>query len=105
MSNRSDTRDGNHRSTVVDAEPSALDGMLALSPDAVLVVDADGRITAVNGLAEELLGFAAADLVGRPIEVLVPESARPGHRAKRDAYVDRPIPRRMGAHQLLRARR
>lgn len=54
------------------------------SPDALLVVDPTGCITLVNAHAETLFGYARRELVGKPVEVLVPPRfARPhtGHRA------------------------
>ena len=50
-----------------------LDGL----PDAIVTVDAEGRVIYVNRAAETLLGYASAEILGRPAELLLPERARP----------------------------
>lgn len=74
------------------------------APDAVVVVDTDGEIQAVNEAAETLFGYARAELVGRPVEVLVPEPYREHHTAYRREYTDEPHPRPMGLGLDLLAR-
>jgi PAS domain S-box-containing protein len=62
---------------VVRVQPSetVLLGLLAAAPDALLAVDSDGRISYANEETERLFGWGAADLLGQPLEVLVPVSA------------------------------
>lgn len=90
---------------VATADAAALAGVLSLSPDAILLVDAEGRILAVNQLAVELLGHDAHELVGQPVEVLVPDESRSGHASHLAAFMARPVQRPMGSGQLLRAQR
>jgi PAS domain S-box-containing protein len=54
-------------------------------PDATLVVDAGGRIMRVNGRAVELFGFTHEELVGQPIEFVLPDGYRSGHVEDRTA--------------------
>lgn len=75
------------------------------SPDAILVVADDGRIVHANDRVSELFGYDPEDLVGEPVEVLVPESVRPDHPEMREAYVADPTSRPMGAGLDLHARR
>ncbi|QCC59181.1 PAS domain S-box protein [Natrinema thermotolerans] len=75
------------------------------SPDAIVVADRDGRITYANGRVTDLFGYDPSELVGEPIETLVPEAARAGHVAKRDAYIADPETRPMGAGLDLSGRR
>jgi diguanylate cyclase (GGDEF)-like protein/PAS domain S-box-containing protein len=65
-------------------------------PDGVLVCDARGRITYVNPRLEELSGHPRADLIGRPVEFLVPEGMKVDHRGLRTRYMRRPRTRPMG---------
>jgi PAS domain S-box-containing protein len=82
-----------------DMEPSeeVLRGLLAAAPDALLVVDTTGRIVFVSDQAEKLFEWGRDDLVGQPVECLVPERFRSAHPALRDGYVRHPITRPMGA--------
>ena len=65
-------------------------------PSAVVIVDADGRIALVNAATVELTGFDANDLVGRPVEVLVPPSRAATHRGRRTEFQRNPVRRPMG---------
>jgi hypothetical protein len=80
-------------------------GLLDAAPDAIVAVDAGGRIVLVNAQAERLFGYAREELIDNPIEMLVPESVRRLHPAHRAHYVEDPHPRPMGAGMELAARR
>jgi PAS domain S-box-containing protein len=80
-------------------------GFLELAPDGVLVVDALGHIVLVNRRIEELFGYARDELLGQPIEVLVPERLRPQHVAHRNSFLASPAVRAMGQGQDLFGRR
>ena len=85
--------------------PELLPDLLALSPDALLVVNQAGTITHLNHEAERLFGSSAGALVGRPLEMLLPVHFRERHIAQREAYGRAPHARPMGAHLDLSARR
>jgi diguanylate cyclase len=70
--------------------------LFAFSPDAIVVTDADGRIKETNTQLERLFGYHANELLGHPIENLIPERYRQSHRAHRRAYNDQPHVRPMG---------
>lgn len=92
--------------TAEDAPNEALfEGILEAAPDAVVIVDARGRIRILNSQAEKLFGFLRAELVGQPVERLVPEALRERHVGHRDRYLADPKTRPMGAGLDLRARR
>jgi PAS domain S-box-containing protein len=78
---------------------------LESAPDAIVVVDKSGQIVAVNRLTEAMFGYPQAQLVGSPIELLVPERLRGSHDRQRQAYTRAPRTRQMGAGQDLRGRR
>ncbi len=66
------------------------------SPVAMLLVDARGEIVHVNRHAETLFEFKRSELIGQPIEVLIPEGAESEHPALVQAYIEDPSPRQMG---------
>ncbi len=76
---------------------SRFQGLLEAAPDAMVSVDENGQITLVNDQVEKLFGWTRAELLGRPVEILVPTAARAGHPTRRDAYFHHPTNRPMGA--------
>ncbi|HET7018398.1 MAG TPA: PAS domain S-box protein [Streptosporangiaceae bacterium] len=80
-------------------------GLLEAAPDATVCVDSQGAITLVNAQAERLFGYRRDDLLGQPVEILIPEAVREGHPRHRAAYIADPVPRPMGAGMELAGRR
>ena len=76
-----------------------------LSPDAVLVCDAEGRIREANARVEALFGYRREELLGQPVDVLVPERFRGAHAKHREGFVAEPRMRPMGAGLQLFGRR
>jgi PAS domain S-box-containing protein len=72
-------------------------GLLESAPDAVVIVDPDGRIVIVNTQAEKLFGYDRRDMLGRKVELLVPERFRTHHPGFRDGFFRDPHTRSMGA--------
>ena len=83
----------------------ATTGLLEAAPDAIVGVDEDGIIVLVNAQTERLFGYPREELLGNPLELLVPESARSVHPGHRETYVEEPSPRPMGAGMELAGRR
>src|SRR5262249_12150369 len=69
---------------------------LESAPDGVLVVDGTGQIALVNHQIEALFGYSRDELLGQPVEILVPERLRGRHVAHRDGFLARPATRPMG---------
>jgi PAS domain S-box-containing protein len=80
-------------------------GLLEAAPDAMVCVDGSGSIALVNAQAERLFGYGRQELVGEPVELLVPDEVRPQHPGFRAGYVGDPKPRPMGAGMELAGRR
>jgi formate hydrogenlyase transcriptional activator len=76
---------------------SALENLFDVSPDAIFVTDAQGVIRGANPRAAELFGHTQAELVGQPIENLVPARFRGRHPSHRENYNAHPRARQMGA--------
>jgi PAS domain S-box-containing protein len=73
------------------------------SPNAIVLVGRDGRIEMVNERTERLFGYPRAELLGKPVEVLVPERFRQDHPGLRADFVANPSSRPMGAGRDLHA--
>ena len=71
--------------------------LLEAAPEAMILSDLDGRIQLVNAQAEKLFGYEKAEMVGQPVEMLVPERVRSIHPSHRRTYHDAPSVRSMGA--------
>jgi len=80
-------------------------GLLESAPDAIVGVSADGIIVLVNAQTERLFGYSRHELLGQPLELLVPESVRDMHPKHREEYAADPVPRPMGAGMELAGRR
>ena len=72
-------------------------GLLEAAPDAMVIVERSGRIVLVNSQTERLFGYRRDQLLGQPVEMLVPERFRAGHPEHRFAYFEEPRPRPMGS--------
>ncbi|WP_348820047.1 EAL domain-containing protein [Fontimonas sp. SYSU GA230001] len=79
--------------------------LLESAPDAMVIVDREGRIVLVNAQTERLFGYARSELIGQPVEILVPERLAKVHRGHRDHYLQHPSQRPMGKLMDLSARR
>lgn len=79
--------------------------LLDTAPDAMIIVDGEGRIEIVNNQTETMFGYGRDELRGHKIEMLLPERLRQQHVGNRAGYVENPSVRPMGASLELVARR
>lgn len=75
------------------------------APAGLVVVDQQGLITLVNGSAEKQFGYDRGELVGKSIEVLLPVAQVARHHMAREAFLQKPTARAMGAGRDLSGRR
>ena len=76
-------------------------GLLEAAPDAFLLVDEAGAIVLVNSQTERMFGYPRDELLGQPVEVLVPQRFRGNHPGHRAGYAREPHVRPMGAGREL----
>ncbi len=80
-------------------------GFLEAAPDAMVVVDAAGRIVFTNTQTESLFGYSRGELIGETVECLIPMRQRGAHERSRKGYLESRKVRAMGAGLELLARR
>ena len=73
-------------------------GLLEAAPDAIVIVDLEGRIVLVNAQTERLFGYPRSELLGERVEMLVPKRLRAQHQVHRTSYSRTPKARGMGAN-------
>ncbi len=71
------------------------------APNAIVMVNKSGTIVMVNAQTEAFFGYSRAELIGQPVEILVPKRFRNTHVGVRQAYLATPVSRPMGAGQDL----
>ncbi|HSW11979.1 MAG TPA: PAS domain S-box protein, partial [Solimonas sp.] len=79
--------------------------LLESAPDAMVIVARDGRITLVNSQTEHLFGYARQELLGHPVEMLIPPRFRGAHAGFRGGFVAMPRMRPMGEGRALYGQR
>jgi PAS domain S-box-containing protein len=79
--------------------------LLESAPDAMVIIDGRGEIVLFNTQAQKLFGYSRTELLGQPIEILIPERYRNKHSGERLMFFREPRVRPMGAGLELHGRR
>jgi protein-histidine pros-kinase len=82
---------------IAEGQESRFRGILEAAPDAMIIVGQDGKIILSNAQTEVLFGYKKSELLGQPIEILIPHRFRPNHPGHRNGYFSSPKTRPMGA--------
>lgn len=86
-------------------EGISLEWLLESATDAMIITDQDGRIILVNPAVEQLFGYPRQALLGKAMEILLPERFRHAHGSQRTSYFDQPRARGMGTGMELLGQR
>jgi anti-anti-sigma factor len=92
------TRD---RSLTALITPAMLWGLVDALEDGILLTDDDGLLVLANRRAEDMFGYRHRELIGQPVESLVPADLRAAHIAQRARYTQEPTARPMGSRARL----
>jgi len=71
-------------------------GLLESAPDAMVITGSDGKIAMINAQAERIFGYRRDEIIGKEVEILVPERFHHKHTSHRQGYVKNPKTRGMG---------
>lgn len=79
--------------------------LLESAPDAMVIVDGAGQVQFINAQTERLFGYSREELIGKPVEMLMPQRFHDQHVGHRRHYSGSPRPRQMGLGLELSGRR
>ena len=97
--------ESNRDITLRKREQEKFRNLLESAPDAIVIVDDTGKIQLINAQTENLFGYSRGELIGQPIEMLLPGRFHERHVSDRQSYSRSPHPRAMGAGLDLYGRR
>ena len=82
--------------TLRKIEANKFRNLLESAPDATVIVDRFGRIEIVNAQTEKLFGYSRNEMIGQPVEMLIPDRFRSTHTVDRERFTRSPHARAMG---------
>jgi PAS domain S-box-containing protein len=80
-----------------EIDPRWYRDLLETAPDATVLIDSEGSIRLVNAQTERMFGYPRSELLGRRVEILIPDRYAHKHTVQRDSYFGEPRVREMGA--------
>src|SRR3990172_9595237 len=85
------------QSTRLGVEWDSFRALVESAPNGILTIDTEGKITLVNTQTEKLFGYNREELIGQPVEILIPERFRSEHPGARASFFADPRTRTLGA--------
>ena len=92
-------KDVTHLKVLRDAKlvESKFRDLLESTPDAIVMVNVTGRVVLINSQAENVFGYRRAEMMGQPVEMLLPQRFHAAHHGHRGQFFAQPRTRTMGA--------
>src|SRR6476620_8138665 len=87
------------------ADPVHLTSLFENATEGIILTDQTGKVVMVNPAAQRMFGYTAEELVGHPIEILIPQRVQLHHKELRENFYQNPQNRSMGQGRDLNARR
>lgn len=78
-------------------------GLMESSSDSILLVDEKNKIQQINKLSQKLFGYNSEELIGKDVEILIPQKIKAIHKKHRKNYMKQPLSRIMGQGLELKA--
>jgi PAS domain S-box-containing protein len=92
------------RNPYMPAELSHLSSLFENATEGIILTNGVGKIVLVNPAAERMFGYNSGEIVGKPIEILIPDKVKPHHQELREGFYEKPSNRVMGHGRDLRGR-
>lgn len=78
------------------ADTSHLSSLFENATEGIILTNDSGNIVLVNPAAEKMFGYSSGEIVGKPIEILIPDNVKPQHQQLREGFYKNPSNRAMG---------
>ena len=91
--------------TILSESEAGFQALFQYAPMGIIVIDLQGIIQLANPCIEKYFGYRNAELIGQPVDILIPETRRKKHEHHLERYFDNPRPRPMGYGLNLFARK
>lgn len=98
-----DITERKHAETILAESDARTRELLEATPDAIIIMDAEGKIQMVNARTEVMFGYTTNEMVGAPVEILVPESLHGQHIKKRAEFMSQPYILTAGVERVIYA--
>src|SRR5436190_6811149 len=85
-------------------EFSHLSSLFENATEGIILTNGVGKIVLVNPAAERMFGYNSGEIVGKPIEILIPDKVKPHHQELREGFYEKPSNRVMGHGRDLRGK-
>src|SRR5688572_312603 len=100
------TAQGDEQESAAGGFDARLSAIVSIAADAIIAIDASQLITLFNNGAEKIFGYSAAEVIGQPLQILLPEAVRRPHAEHIRQFAESPTSaRRMGERSTISGRR